>query len=165
MHQFDDPAVLTKEGVFVSQKWLRLSEIIQDQWPDVSLRWIPPGNRSDIDRSRPYAIVHSPDGRAPYVVMFAGESDDPVDILARLYTGDTTKHDVLKHLEAMDTARRVFELKEQLEKREEAEEKAAWFMGTNKNWIMWRRPDGSLVKYDRTIPGGGVERRRRQDSR
>lgn len=161
MHQFDDPAVLTQEGVFISEKWLRLSEIIQDTWPDVHLRWIPPANRTDVDRSRPYAIVHIPHGKPSYVVMFAGEQDDPVEILARLYSGDTTRHNVLGNVEAMDDARRMFDLKKKREIAEAYADQAAWFMGTNKNWVNLRRPDGTIVKFDRTIPGGGVERRRR----
>lgn len=155
INQFDDPAVLTQEGVFVSDKWLRLSEIIQDVDPYLELRWIPPANRSEKDKGKPYAIVHARPDQAPYIVMFAGELDNPVAILAKLWTGNTAKHDVAANLDAMEKAQKAFELHIEMEKREQAMDEARWFMSTNKNWITLRKPDGTLEKIDRTLPNGG----------
>jgi len=155
MHQFSNPAVLTEEGVFVGEKWIRLNEIIQDHWPDVSLRWIPPVNRSNVDSSKPYAIVHSPSNAAPYIIMFASELDDPVTILAKLYQGNTHQKDVASFIEAQEDAEAMFELKKAKEAREEAIDMAAWFVGTHKNWVKMKRPDGSIYKIDRTLPNGG----------
>lgn len=151
MDQFDNPAVLTEEGYFVSDKWLRLSEILHDYNPDLELRWIPPANRSDGDRSRPYAIVHSPHGRPAYVVMFAGELDEPQAILARIFAGDTSRNNVLGNLDAKEAARQAFELHERADRMAELEDQARWFAGTHKNWVTM--PNGE--KIDRTLPNGG----------
>lgn len=155
MHQFSDPALLTEEGHFINAKWVRLNEIIQDHWPDISLRWIPPTNRSSIDHSRPYAVVHSPSDRASYVIMFAGEEDKPEDILYALYSGDTRRTDIMKNIEAYEDAKKMVALKQEMDERAEAKEMAAWFVGTHKSWVKMRRPDGSIEKIDRTLPNGG----------
>jgi len=155
MHQFDDPAVLTEEGHFVSEKWLRLSEILQDFNPDITLNWIPPQHRTDVDRSKPYAIVHSPRNQPPYVIMFAGETDNPQEVLARIWSGDTSRQNVMANVAAMDAAEKAFKLKQEIDQREQLMDEAAWFAGTHKNWVKMKRPDGTIEKIDRTLPNGG----------
>lgn len=152
MHQFDDPAVMTEGGMFVSDKWLRLSEILDDMSMGLELRWIPPKNRVNAETSKPYAIC-----QRGVVVMFAGELDDPVDILTRLWKGNTAKHNVLGALEAREKAEEAFKLREHMDELEEAADEFH-FMATNRsNWFIKRKlPDGRIVKID-TTQGRRVE--------
>lgn len=151
MHQFDDPAVLTEGNVFVDSKWLRFSEILQDYNPEYELRWIPPVNRTNADSSKPYAIVHTPsDGKPPYIVMFAGELDNPQDVIATLWAGDLRRHNVMAQLDLKEMARQVFEAKVEQEKQEALRDQAAFLMDSSrsKNWVNWVSPSGEKVKLD-----------------
>lgn len=148
LNQFSNPAVATEDGYFVNDKWLRLSEIIQDMDPNLELRWIPPKNRTDKD-SKPYAIVHSPPDQRSYIICFAGELDDPVALLAQLWSGNTRSNDVLGKLDAMEAAKTAFEQRESMERAEAAADEIH-FMATNRsNWTIKRkREDGTTVKID-----------------
>lgn len=149
MHQFDDPMVMTDSGYQLPDKLLRLNEILTDMGRGLSLVWIPPENRSDADLSKPYAIMHAPRDRKAYIVMFIGHFDDPEEILARLWEGDTTKHDVMRKVQLREEAAEAFRLRKQLDEMEETADELH-FMATNRsNWfIKRRRPDGTLVKID-----------------
>ncbi len=150
LNQFTDPAVATEDGVFISDKWLRLSEILQDMDPTIELRWIPPKNRTDMDKSKPYAIVHAPRDRKHYIIMFAGETDDPQDILARLWSGNTSEHgSILTNLDAMEAAKQAFEQRAALDSFEEAADEMHFMATSRSNWFIKRkRPDGTIVKID-----------------
>lgn len=146
MHQFDDPGVMTEEGVFASDKWLRLNEILTEMGIGLELRWIPYKNRVNAETSKPYAIC-----QRNVVIMFAGELDDPVDILARLWEGNNKNGDVLKKLEARERAEDAFRMRKHMEEMAEAADEFH-FMATNRsNWFIKRkRPDGKIVKIDTT---------------
>lgn len=149
LNQFTDPAVATEDGVFISDKWLRLSEILQDMDPTIELRWIPPRNRTDMDKSKPYAIVHSPPDKKSYIIMFAGDTDDPQDILARLWSGNTRKGNVLTRLDAIEAAKKAFEQRAALDSFEEAADEMHFMATSRSNWFIKRkRPDGTLVTID-----------------
>lgn len=149
MHQFDNPLVMTEEGHFVSDKWLRLNEILGDMDPFLELRWIPPKNRSNVDKSKPYAIVHNPPMKPAYTIMFAGDNDDPVDILARLWAGNTAKNDVQAVLDAKEAASKAFEMKKKMDEAEEAADQIH-FLATNRSpWFAKHKlPNGQVVKLD-----------------
>jgi hypothetical protein len=128
-----DPAVPTDDGHWVSEQFERLARIVSDYDPQFELRWIPPENRTELeDKAKPYVVwdtvTNSP-------VFFASELDTPVDILTRLFEGDNSKHDVLKRIDAHNAAVEAMRLKEELDKREEQMEYAAWLIGTEKNYI------------------------------
>ncbi len=145
MHMFDNPLVMTEEGVFVSDKWLRLSEILQDMDPHLELRWIPPNARSSED-SKPYAIIYNGSPRA-YTIRFAGELDDPVEVLASIWEGKGP--DVLKALEAKEKAEEAFRLRESLDLHMELADQTH-FLATNRSpfFTKHKTADGTIVKLD-----------------
>lgn len=137
----------TDSGYWVSEDFCRLAEIIKDYDEHLELRWIPPDKRTDIDTSKPYAIV---DTRSDYIVFHASELDTPEEILTRLWSNDNTKHDVMKFMTISDNARKAMELKREIDQREEAMEEAAWLIGTKKNYIKHRgkKLDDQLREID-----------------
>jgi len=149
LNQFTDPAVATEDGVFISDRWLRLSEILQDMDPNIELRWIPPRHRTEADKSKPYAIVHSPPDKKSYIIMFAGEKDDPQTILARLWSGNTQKRNVLTTLDAEEAAAKAFAQRAAMDSFEEAADEMHFMATSRSNWFIKRkRPDGTVVKID-----------------
>lgn len=151
MYDNYDHALLSEDGYFRSEKMLRLAEILEDFSPEMELKWIPPDKRNNVDKSKPYCIVHTPSDRnkPPYVVMYATETDDPVDILARLWYGDTRRDNVIRKVEAREAAQRAFELKQQME---ETQEKADLFhfLMTNRSkyWTSYKDDQGKTIKLD-----------------
>lgn len=144
-----DHAVYSEEAkCFVSDRLLRLSEILSDYDPYLTLRWIPANLRTSED-SLPYCIVHEAPGKAPYVVKYFKELDDPEDILAQIFVGDNNKHDVLKNLEAKNAAAEAFRLKEQLDAQMEAADMFHFLMTSrSNNYVRWKTPTGEVVKLD-----------------
>lgn len=134
------------DGHFISERFERMARIIQDYDEHLELQWIPPDARTN-DKQPPYQIW---DYRGNYVVFRFTETDAlfPEKILVRLWTGDTTKHDVLAYLDAMDKAREAMIMKEWLDKQEERNDKTSWLMKTKKNFIKWRDKKGDIVKLD-----------------
>lgn len=125
----------TDDGRWVDEKFARLAEVIQDYDPCYELRWIPPENRTDPeDVKNCYAVVETSTA-GEFVVFHAGPLTTPEEILARLFEGDNKHGDVLKRIDAHNAAVEALRLKEQLEEAEERQEKVAWLMGTNKNYI------------------------------
>lgn len=108
-----------EHGCFVSEKHRRVAEIIHDYDEDLALAFIPPQLR-ELDEQYPFALVHSPPGKPQYVVWKLKESEINEQLLARLWSSDTLKHDVLGHIEALDAARHALKLHEEMEAREEA---------------------------------------------
>lgn len=143
-----DTYIPTQDGRWVSEKFMRLSEIIKDYDPELELRWIPPEKRTRED-GKPYCIVHRQANGNEYIVMHAGEADEPEHILAKLWTGDNRKHNTLEYLESLDAAREAFRMKEQMDIAEAQKDFAAFLMGTEKNFINTRHPiTGEMLKLD-----------------
>lgn len=119
-------------GDWINEDFARLAEIIKDYDPGLELRWIPPEKRTDVDTSRPYCVV---DTRRNYIVFYASELDTPEEILTKLWTGDNTKGDLNKKLDAFDAAQKAMKLKREIDKREELMDQVEWLIGTKKNFI------------------------------
>jgi len=148
MDQFDNPLVMTEDGILVSDKWLRLSEILQDIDPYLELRWIPPKARNS-EESKPYAVCHCPPIGRAYVIMFAGDDDNPIDLLARLWEGNAKNQDVLRSLELREKAEEAFKLRESLELHAELADQTH-FLATNRSPFITKHKtaDGKIVKLD-----------------
>lgn len=126
---------------WISEEFTRLAEIIQDHDSYLELRWIPPHMRTDIqDKARPYCIV---DTRSNYVVLYAQQTDTPVSILARLIDSDNKTGNVLKRIEAQNTAQELMQMKERVDAMLEAQDLAAFAIGNEKNY--WKH---NGIKFD-----------------
>jgi hypothetical protein len=158
MHQFDNPLVMTEEGYFVSDKWLRFSEILQDFDPYLELRWIPPKNRTDPEKSKPYAICHCLPDKIPYAIRFMGDEDDPIQVLADLWEGRVNnENNILTKLDALEKAQEAFRLKKDLEELEERTD-LFHFLATDRSPFTARIRDskGELIKLN-TMNGRRVK--------
>jgi len=98
--------VPAEDGHWISEEHDRINQLLQEYDPHLSLAWIPPENR-DPKEEFPFAVMHAPPTRKePYVLFRVRESEMDHRLLARVYLGDLTKHDVLDQLEAEERAKR-----------------------------------------------------------
>lgn len=125
--------LLTDEGA-LSQKHMRVAEIIKDYDPDLELAYIPKAERTAFD-ARPFAIVHTnPANGYRYVVMTCKEEEVDHTILARLFAANTDENDVIGQLEAHDTAVRLMEYHKRMEDMEEKREFMKTVITSKKNY-------------------------------
>lgn len=121
------------DGRWVSEQYERLARVIQDYDPQFELRWIPPESRTTQEESaKPYVVWDTVTNSAAF---FASETDTPVAILTRLFDSDNKHGDVLTRIEAHNAAIQAMQLREELDRREEQAEYAAWLIATRKNFI------------------------------
>lgn len=113
----DSIPLATPEGYFISEEHRRIAEIVNDYDQDLYLLFIPPAKREPGDK--PYAVMHQPEGKAPYIASFFDECDER--ILEHLFLNDTRRHDIMAQLEARELAQQIVNEKR---KAEEAEAKA-----------------------------------------
>jgi hypothetical protein len=123
----DKIPLATPEGYFISAEHQRIAEIINDYDSDLYLLFIPPAKREPGDK--PYAIMHQPPGKAPYIAMYSDTCDER--LLARLFENDARRHDILSRLEAEELAQKLTEAKR---RQDEADAKADIAKS------MWRSP-------------------------
>lgn len=72
------------DGHFVSEKQVRINEILQDYDGTLQLQWIPPDKRSSSDLA--FRVVCFPLGKAAYLVCTAEEADER--LLAKVFASD-----------------------------------------------------------------------------
>lgn len=129
--QFDNPALLTETGVFESERWHYLAQILNEAFGnEFYLAYIPRDKRTEAD-SKPYAVVHDPGNRSPYFIMFLDERDDPRQALARIIEGKSG--DALKKVEASELAAKIFEQKRQLEISEAKIDELAFYLDPSRS--------------------------------
>lgn len=123
----------TDDGQWVDENFERLARVIQDYDPQFELRWIPPGERdTNLERLNPYVVV---DILTNSPVMFASGAETATGILARLFSMDNSKGDVVARLDAENAAVEAMDMKKKLDKAEERQEYMAFLIGTKKNYI------------------------------
>lgn len=118
------------DGHFVSQKQVRINQILQDYDPNLQLQWIPPDKRSAQEAA--FRVVHFPPGRPPYLICVADEVDER--LLARVFEAD--QQNSPNKLSFMDNYNRALELsrmKEAEEQRQEDHQLAASILRSNKS--------------------------------
>jgi hypothetical protein len=117
------------DGHFVSQKQIRINEILQDYDKSLQLQWIPPDKRSESDIA--FRVVCFPPGRAPYLVCTADEADER--LLAKVFQADQQNSpNQLSYIENYNAARELVIAKQNEEERMEAHEMAASILRSNK---------------------------------
>lgn len=118
--------VPTEEGIFISEGFLNLSEIIMDYDHNLELRWIPTDKRTRDDKE-PYVIW---DKLTNSAVIYATELDTPEGILTKLWLSDNKTTDQLQRIEIAEAAAEALRLKERMESMEEAHDKAGFLIKT-----------------------------------
>jgi hypothetical protein len=130
---FMDIMVPAEDGHWVNEKFARIAEVIQDYDPRMRLVWIPPENRTDQDQTPPYAVIYTNGQGQEHLVFSIREEELDERVLARLFQGDTGKHDVLADIEAQEKAREVLAYKAKLEKAEERQDFIKTVVGSGKH--------------------------------
>lgn len=142
--------ILTEQGYFVSEKWARLNELLQSFDEYLELHWIPTDKRI-VDEKNCYRIIHNPpptSKMAPYVVMYAKESDEPEELLARIISGDNWNGDVQGRFDARIKAKELFRKKAYEDELREASDLAHFLLIRAGNYTTIRNSNGELVKFD-----------------
>lgn len=112
------------DGTWVDENFERLARVVQDYDHNLVLAWIPTDKRTRDDK-KPYAVV---DTRTGHPVMYASELETPVDILERLFNADNNKGNVLDRLEARENAEKALRMKEWIDRKDEANDMAKFFI-------------------------------------
>lgn len=108
-------------GRFVSQEHQRIAEVINDWDENYFLAWVPPELRNN-DDTQPFAILErNPQGKL-VVIRRLKEDEVNHNLIAWLWSNDTTRHDVLYRLELQEKALKALELKKEMDTREEMAE-------------------------------------------
>lgn len=118
--------VVTDDGQWVNGDFERLARMVKDYDESLELVWIPPAARTRDDKE-PYAIRDTRDQKGSGIIFFIKETDSPVDVIERLFTGDNKHGDVLKRIEAREDAERVWQMKRNDDEMLEAAELAFFF--------------------------------------
>ncbi len=115
--------LLSEQGKFVSQDHARVAELISEYSADLCLVWIPLDKR-DFDEQFPFAILHSPEGKEPYIVRKVQECDMNQDLIAWCWMNDGTKNNrnLNSWIEAQEFALQVYNKKLMDEVKEEKAE-------------------------------------------
>jgi hypothetical protein len=111
----DLPAV-HEDGSFISARVSRIVELIRDYDPNLEVKWIPERMRQP---GEPAFMITERLRNGREVVAFYVESEQHFDesVLARIYAGDNSRHDVLANVEAQNAAvNRVREARQQEER-------------------------------------------------
>jgi hypothetical protein len=133
------------DGHFVSQKQVRVNEILQDYDPSLQLQWIPPNKRSEKELA--FRVVCFPPNRPPYSICFADEADER--LLAKVFEADQRNSpNKLSFIENYNRALELTRAKEDEEKRQEAHEMAAAVIRNNKSSYKVRI-NGEVIDLER----------------
>lgn len=103
-------------GAFISASHQHLAQILHDYNPYLSLVFIPPQKRDESD-TKPFAILNSsPTLRGPAIVRYLSEREmeNPKEILAWVFVGDTARHgadSVFERLERERVAQELLDMK------------------------------------------------------
>jgi hypothetical protein len=121
------------DGHFVSEKQVRINEILQDYDASLQLQWIPPNQRSHEDKA--FRVVHFPPGRPPYLVCTSDEADER--LLARVFEADQVNSpNKLSYIDNYNNALELMREKQNHEKRQEDHELAASVLRNRKSSFM-----------------------------
>jgi hypothetical protein len=133
-------------GHFVSEKQVRINEILQDYDSTLQLQWIPPSDRSSNDLA--FRVVCFPLGRPPYLVCTAEEADER--LLAKVFEADQRNSpNKLNFIENYNRARELVIAKEAEEQRQEDHEIAAAAIRNDKSHFRFYNSRGELIDLER----------------
>lgn len=119
-------------GMALSEKHIRIAEIIKDYNPELELAWIPPANRTAFDKN-PFAIVHN-SAKGRYLVGTFSEEQMDHRIIQHLFSIDNKNHNVLSELEREEAAKQALRMKEQMDAHEERMDFARSLITSKKNY-------------------------------
>lgn len=145
--------VPAQDGHWVSNNFARLAEIITDFDPHLELRWIPPEYRTR-DDGKPYVVW---DSVSDTPVVYAGEMEEPYNVLATVFQADAEKNGhVLDRMAAVESAYKISRIKEYAEQMEQAADQAKFMLKSPLNVL---NMNGKKYDDQRRVIGTSVERK------
>lgn len=132
------------DGHFISQKQIRIHEILKDYDPSLQLQWIPPDKRSEQDIA--FRVVCFPLGRPPYLVCTAEDADER--LLVKVFEADQQgSPNKPNYIENYNNALELMRAKEREEQRQEDHELAMAIIRNKKSsyrhgGVDFERPGG-----------------------
>ena len=130
------------ENRVVDAETERIASVIKDYDPNLELAWIPPENREPED-IYPFAVLaNNADGTQSVVFRL---KDDEIDhrIIARLWEADNKNGNVLDRIEASENARRLVDMKRQMDEIEERHELGEWMIKAREGA---KTPSGKVLR-------------------
>lgn len=128
---------------FINMKHRRIAEILTDYNPHLSLIYMPHLD-TGLEDAQPYAVVHSTPNVEKHIVMFLAADEINETLIARIWAADTSKNDPIAYLEKLEAAQQAVKLREEMDRREEAKDKALFMLKTGLHTINL----GNGVKVD-----------------
>lgn len=120
--------VVTENGRMVDSEVERIAAIIKDYDENLELAWVPPEKR-EANEEFPFAVLyHNPNTGRTEVALTLRETEIDHRVLARLFSNDNHKANVLDAIENEEAARRLVDLKRQQDEAEEKQELAEWMV-------------------------------------
>lgn len=144
----DLAGVPVSDGSFITERAMRIVEIIRDYDPNLDVEWVPREHRIPGDDA--IRIVDtSKSGLARMVMSFADESELGQRVLERLFLADSAKQgDVLAQMEARNAAEKAVELKRYLDQKEAGLDLMTHALRSPLGRYTYRRSSGEKVTFE-----------------
>lgn len=123
-----------ESGYALSADHQRIAEIIQDYDSRLKLGWIPPDKRTGFD-GKPFAIICTQDDGFEYIVVALREEDVDHRLIGALFRAAGGEGNQLDIMEAEEAARKVLQMKSQMDDFEEKQDFAKFALASRKNYI------------------------------
>lgn len=144
----DLAGVPVSDGSFVTERAMRIVEIVRDYDPNLDVEWVPREHRIPGDDA--IRIVDTTkSGLARLVMSFADETELDERVIERLFLADATKQgDVLAQLEARNAAVKAVELKAYLDQKEAGLDLMTHALRSPLGRYSYRRASGEKVTFE-----------------
>ena len=130
-------------GHFISESHRLVAQLVHDYNPELSVSWIPHGDRTPMDKGKEFCIIHRRANGTQYVVMYVAESHMDHRVLGRLYDMDSNNTDHGSRLAFMDRVSEAAKLRQELNKREEKMEMVTDVLRSPKH--TYKMPSGKVI--------------------
>ena len=121
-------------GEWINSEFRRIAEVINDYDPSLFLVWIKPTDReTGEDFDHPYGVMQELQDGRQVMIMVLREDELDERIIARIFAGDTKRHDVFANMDKMEAARKAMELKRKMDQIEEMKDFARTVIKSNKH--------------------------------
>lgn len=119
---------------WISAEFQRLAEVLSDYDPYLALEMVPISEWDNlIDKSKVFRVINTKDNT---IVLYADSLQSPQDILARVWSMDQGKNNVLANLDAKNAAAQALQLRARIDEMEAQKDLVLWIAGNTKSrWV------------------------------
>jgi hypothetical protein len=116
---------------WISQEFANLAEVLHDYDRHLALEMVPVAEWAGlVDKSKVFRVV---DTHRNKIVLYASSLSNPEDILARVWSMDQNKNDVVSNLDARNAAIQALQMRKNLDEMEEQKEFALFIIKNQKS--------------------------------